>query len=84
MTKLKLDGLSVADLRTELDKIEDQYQTMKFNNAVGNLENTSELKTVRRNIARIKTQLRAQELEGSTQKRDKIQARRKLAKKIKK
>lgn len=84
MTKLKLDGLSVEDLRTELDKVEDQYQTMKFTNAVGNLENTSELKTVRRNIARIKTQLRAKELEGSTQKRDKIQARRRLAKKIKK
>jgi large subunit ribosomal protein L29 len=84
MTKLKLDGLSVEDLNTELDKAEEQYQTMTFNNAVGNLENTSELKVVRRNIARIKTQLRAQELEGSTQKRDKIQTRRRLAKKIKK
>jgi large subunit ribosomal protein L29 len=84
MTKLKLDGLSVEDLNTELDKAEEQYQTMTFNNAVGNLENTSELKVVRRNIARIKTQLRAQELEGSTQKRDRIQARRRLAKKIKK
>jgi hypothetical protein len=39
---------------------------------------------VRRNIARVKTEIRAKELSESTQKRDKIQLRRRLAKKIKK
>ncbi len=83
MAKLELKGLSVQELNQQLDKTEETYYSLKYNNAVSSLENTSELKLVRRNIARIKTELRAKELAESTQKRDKIQARRR-AKKIKK
>jgi large subunit ribosomal protein L29 len=84
MSKLELKGLSVEDLNAELDKTEEHYHSLRFNNAVSNLENTAELKLVRRNIARIKTAITAIELADSTQPRDKIKARRKLAKKIKK
>lgn len=84
MTKLKLDGLSTEELNKELDTVENQLQDLKFSNALSTLENTTEITVARRNIARIKTKLRAQELEGSTQKRDKIQTRRRIAKKIKK
>ncbi len=84
MTKLKLDGLSTEELNKELETVENQLQDLKFSNALSTLENTTEITVARRNIARIKTKLRAQELEGSTQKRDKIQTRRRIAKKIKK
>lgn len=81
MAKLELKGLTVQQLNEELETAQKHYYSLKFNNAVATLENTAEIKTVRRNIARIKTELRAQELAESTQKRDKIRARRRLAKK---
>lgn len=84
MAKLDLKGRSVDELKEELETTQKHYYSLKFNNAVTPLENTAEIRNVRRNIARIKTALRGQELEGSTQKRDKIQTRRRLAKKIKK
>jgi large subunit ribosomal protein L29 len=84
MSKSELKGLSVQELNDELEIIEKHYYTLKFNNAASTLENTAEIKNVRRNIARIKTEIRAKELSESTQKRDKIQLRRRLAKKIKK
>lgn len=84
MAKLELKGLSVQELNDELENIQKHYYSLKFNNAVSSLENTAEIKAVRRNIARIKTEVRARELVESTQKRDKIQTRRRIAKKIKK
>jgi large subunit ribosomal protein L29 len=84
MSKSELKGLSVQELNDELESIEKHYYTLKFNNAASTLENTAEIKNVRRNIARVKTEIRAKELSESTQKRDKIQLRRRLAKKIKK
>jgi large subunit ribosomal protein L29 len=84
MSKSELKGLSVQELNDELEIIEKHYYTLKFNNAASSLENTAEIKNVRRNIARVKTEIRAKELSESTVKRDKIQLRRRLAKKIKK
>lgn len=84
MAKLELKGLDVPGLNQKLEETENTYHSMKYNNAVSSLENTSELKLVRREIARIKTEIRARELVESTQKRDKIQARRRREKKIKK
>jgi len=79
-----MKGLSVQELKDELLRVEKHYYSLKFNNAASTLENTAEIKSVRRNIARLKTELRANELAGSTQKRDKIRLRRSIAKKIKK
>lgn len=84
MAKLDLKGKSVEELNQELESTQQHYYDLTFNNAVAALDNTAEIRTVRRNIARIKTAIRAQELEGSTEKRDRIQTRRRLAKKISK
>lgn len=81
MAKLDLKGKNMAELQEELESTQKHYHSLKFNNAVASLENTAEIRTVRRNIARIKTAIRAQELENSTEKRDRIQTRRRLAKK---
>lgn len=84
MSKLELKGLSDQELIDELQSVEQHLYSLKFNNAASTLENTAEIKTVRRNIARLKTEVRARELVESTLKRDKIRLRRRLAKKIKK
>jgi len=86
MAKLELKGLSVEELNAELDKTQEEYLALKYNHAVSDsdeFENTAQLKLFRKNIARIKTEIRARELADSTQPRDKIRARRRL-KKIKK
>lgn len=84
MAKVELKGLSVEALNEELEKLEKHLYALNFSNSVSTLENTLEIKTARRNVARVKTEIRARELAESTQKRDKIQARRRFAKKIKK
>ena len=84
MAKMELKDMTIDQLRTELTSTEASYYDMKFKNATSSLNNTSEIKTVRRDIARMKTRIREIELESSTEKRDKIQSRRRLAKNIKK
>jgi large subunit ribosomal protein L29 len=51
-----------ADLATELQVTERQYQKMQFDNALKGLENPITLREVRRDIARIKTEVRRREL----------------------
>jgi large subunit ribosomal protein L29 len=71
-----------------LENAETLYQDMLYNHNVASFENTSELTVARKNIARIKTAMRAIELkqqeENGELKRDRIRARRKREKKNKK
>lgn len=81
MAKLDLKSLSIQELNAELVNTEKHYYGIKFNNAVSTLENNAEIKLVRRNIARINTELRARELAtGDLPARDKIVARRRKSK----
>ena len=68
-------------MNDELENTQKHLYSLKFNNAVSSIENTAEVRLTRRNIARIKTEIRAKELVESNIKRDKIQLRRRLAKK---
>lgn len=81
--KKEFKSLSTEDLQGELQATEQAYQALKFNNAIATLENPSQLKLMRKDIARIKTELRARDLETSEVARDRIQARRRHAKKNK-
>jgi len=56
-----------ADLATELQVTERQYQKMQFDNALKGLENPITLREVRRDIARIKTEVRRRELAQFTE-----------------
>lgn len=81
--KIEVKQLSLDDLKGELATLEAHLHSLKYRNAIAPLENTSEISLVRRQIARIHTELRARELaqlEG-TLKRDKLRARRKRMKK---
>jgi large subunit ribosomal protein L29 len=60
--KLELADKSLADLQTEAATLEQEYQQMKFEHAVRGLGNPLELRELRRNIARIHTEVRAREI----------------------
>jgi large subunit ribosomal protein L29 len=82
MDKLDVKKLSVEELQAELLSAETIYQDMRYNHSVAVLENTQVLKEARRNVARIKTELRSRELAQPTElQRDRIIARRKKDKK---
>ncbi len=54
--------MSTADLAERIIAEQASYQQMLLNHAVSPLENSSQIKTARRNIARLKTVLRQREL----------------------
>ncbi len=49
--------LSDAELREEIDKQTVEYADLKMAHAVSPLENPSQLKAVRKSVARLKTEL---------------------------
>ena len=51
----ELKGISVAELNTELVAAKKELFNLRFQNATNQLDNTSRIKEVRKNIARIQT-----------------------------
>jgi large subunit ribosomal protein L29 len=58
----ELKGLETKELVEKLDAEVAKYNQMKLNHAVAPLENPSQIKAARRDIARMKTELRQREL----------------------
>lgn len=58
----ELQGFTPEELRTELDATERSYQKMKFDHAVTGLDNPLTLREVRRDIARLKTEITRRQL----------------------
>ena len=54
--------LETKDLVERIDAEVAKYNQMKLNHAISPLENPSEIKATRRDIARMKTELRQREL----------------------
>ena len=52
-----LKGMSADELRDELEAAKKELFNLRFQNATNQLDNTSRIKEVRRNIARIQTVL---------------------------
>lgn len=77
---LELQEYSNEDLVAELGEMEAQYQKLKFDHAVKGLNNPLVLKEVRKDFARLKTEMRRRELvemsEADLANRSKIRARR--------
>ena len=78
---LELQDFTDEDLINEIQETENQYQKMKFDHAVTGLDNPITLREVRRDIARMKTEVRRRAIsaldEEGIQNRSKIRARRK-------
>jgi large subunit ribosomal protein L29 len=60
-----LRGLSVNELSTQIKENERALVDMKFKKALGQLESPAAIRTIRRDIARMKTILRERELSGA-------------------
>lgn len=77
---MELKELSNEDLKNELKEINNQYAKLKFDHAVKGLENPLVIREIRRDVARINTEIRRRELaemsEEQLAKRSKIVARR--------
>jgi large subunit ribosomal protein L29 len=58
----KLADMSLADLVEELRATKHEALNLRFRNATGQLDNTAEIKKVRRQIARINTLIRQREI----------------------
>ncbi len=79
---IELQDFSKDDLLNELAETETQYQKMKFDHATKGLENPLVLREVRRDIARLKTEVRRRAViemsEDQLAKRSRIRARRRI------
>lgn len=62
MKKEEIKELSTADLKERLAQMEKEYLQLKVNHAVSPLDNPAKITADRRMIARVKTELRAREL----------------------
>jgi large subunit ribosomal protein L29 len=64
----KNDDLAEMDLGSLIEELRETKQealNLRFRNATGQLENTAELRKVRRQIARINTYIRQREIEAA-------------------
>lgn len=82
---LELQEFSDTELASELLEIETQYQKLGFDHAIKGLDNPIRLKEIRRDVARIKTEVRRREVakmdEAQIAGRSKIRTRRKRLRK---
>lgn len=58
----EIKALADKELREKLENAVAAYDQMKLNHKITPLENPSQIKAARRDIARMKTELRAREL----------------------
>jgi len=77
---LELQEFNDADLLTELKETEAQYHKLKFDHTIKGLDNPILLRDIRRDIARLNTEVRRREVASLTEEqvanRSKIRSRR--------
>jgi large subunit ribosomal protein L29 len=62
MKASELKGLQIDELKKREAAAKEELFSLRFQQAAGQLENTAHLSTVKKDIARIKTEIRAQEI----------------------
>ncbi len=65
MAKQTLRDLSDSDLIELLDETKDEMLNLRFQHVTGQLENNQRMGVVRKDIARIKTELRMREINAA-------------------
>ena len=65
-TNTELKELDIPALIEELRAVKQEALNLRFRNATGQLDNTAEMRRVRRQIARINTFIRMREIEEAT------------------
>ncbi len=63
---IKLNGLTLEELREMLNNTQVDFNKMRMSHRTAEIENPVEIRTVRRNVARILTEIKKRELQGNT------------------
>tara|TARA_B100001057_G_scaffold458452_1_gene507717 strand:+ start:438 stop:653 length:216 start_codon:yes stop_codon:yes gene_type:complete len=63
---IKLNGLTIEELREMLSNTQSNLNKIKMNHRTAELENPLEIRSVRRNVARILTEINKRELQQSS------------------
>ncbi len=63
--KTNYNNMSVKELQAEETKLRSELFNLSFQHKVNQLQDTSRIKIVKRNIARVKTALRQKEIAGA-------------------
>ena len=63
MKKAEIKKLSTADLQEKLSEIKKSYADLKMAHAISPLENPIQLRTLRRTVARVATELTKREIQ---------------------
>lgn len=58
----KTENIKPEDFILKLKEMKEEYFNLRFRHGVGQLENTSSLSKIRKNVARLKTLIRAHQL----------------------
>ena len=62
MNKQEIKEMATADLQARLVEMEKDYRQLTINHAISPVDNPAKITADRRNIARVKTELRMREL----------------------
>ena len=65
MTASEIREMSVEELQTKLTELKEELFNLRFQLAVNQLENSSRIGAVKKDIARVSTILRQRELSGT-------------------
>ena len=65
MKAQEIHGMTNDELATKLADLKDELFNLHFRQATGHLENPTVIRTTKRDIARIKTEIRAREIKAS-------------------
>ena len=65
MKNKKIKDMSSQDLEKELSELKSELFKLRFSLATNGLDNPLKVKEVRRNIARVKTELRQREIKSA-------------------
>ena len=63
---IKLNGFSLEELREMLNNTQVDLNKMRMSHRTAEIENPVEIRTVRRNVARILTEIKKRELQDNT------------------
>ena len=64
MKKTDVRGMTTSELNAKLSDLKSELFNLRFSLATGNLPNNSQIKNVKKNIARVKTILREREIKA--------------------
>lgn len=63
---IKLNGLTLEELREMLNSTQVDLNKMRMSHRTAEIENPVEIRTIRRNVARILTEIKKRELQDNT------------------